>query len=119
MDRRKWTLPVCLGLGTGIALLGLVAVVLLRSSSRLPVGQFFKLSSVLVAILATVLMGKGVAALQKVGVFASTPIGIPRVDLLGVYPSVQTLFAQLLIVAVVAASIVYNLRSQRQALPAE
>ncbi len=104
------------GLGSGIAILALVAVVLLRSSSRLPISQFFKFSSALVAILATVLMGKGVAALQKVGIFASTPIAIPRIDLIGLYPSVQTLLAQLLIVAVVAASIAYNVRSQRQAV---
>ncbi|ELX08346.1 MULTISPECIES: cytochrome c/FTR1 family iron permease [Oxalobacteraceae] len=102
------------GLGSGIAILAVVAIVLLRSSARLPISQFFAFSSALVAILATVLMGKGVAALQKVGVFASTPIGIPRIDLLGLYPSVQTLLAQLLIVAVIVASVAYNVRSQKR-----
>lgn len=102
------------GLGSGVAILALVAVLLLRSSSRLPISQFFKFSSALVAILATVLMGKGVAALQKVGVFASTPIAIPRIDLIGLYPSVQTLLAQLLIVAVILISVAYNVRSQRK-----
>nr|WP_315249596.1 cytochrome c/FTR1 family iron permease [uncultured Duganella sp.] len=100
------------GLGSGIAILALVAIVLLRSSARLPISQFFKFSSALVAILATILMGKGVAALQKVGVFASTPLAIPRIDLIGLYPSVQTLLAQLLIVAVIGASIAYNMRSE-------
>ena len=103
------------GLGSGAAILALVAILLLRSSARLPISQFFAFSSALVAILATVLMGKGVAALQKVGVFANTPIGIPRIDLLGLYPSVQTLLAQLLILAVVVASVAYNVRSQRPA----
>jgi high-affinity iron transporter len=102
------------GLGSGIAILALLAVLLLRSSSRLPISQFFKFSSGLVAILATVLIGKGVAALQKVGVFASTPIPIPRIDLIGLYPSVQTLLAQLLIVAVIIASVAYNVRSQKR-----
>jgi len=101
------------GLGSGVAILALVAVLLLRSSSRLPISQFFKFSSALVAVLAIVLMGKGVAALQKVGVFASTPIAIPRIDLIGLYPSVQTLLAQLLIVAVILISVAYNVRSQR------
>lgn len=103
------------GLGSGVLILAGVAVLLLRSSARLPISQFFAFSSALVAILATVLMGKGVAALQKVGVFASTPIGIPRIDLLGLYPSVQTLLAQLLIVAIIVASVAYNVRSQRRA----
>ena len=100
------------GLGSGIAILALVAIILLRSSARLPISQFFKFSSALVAILATVLMGKGVAALQKVGVFASTPLAIPRIDLIGLYPSVQTLLAQLLIVVVIVLSVAYNMRSQ-------
>lgn len=100
------------GLGSGIPILALVAIVLLRSSARLPISQFFKFSSALVAILATVLMGKGVAALQKVGVFNNTPLAIPRIDLIGLYPSVQTLVAQLLIVVVIVVSIAYNMRSQ-------
>lgn len=104
------------GLASGVAILAVVAVVLLRSSARLPISQFFAFSSALVAVLATVLMGKGVAALQKVGVFASTPIGIPRIDVLGLYPSVQTLLAQLLILAIIVASVAYNIRSQRRAM---
>jgi high-affinity iron transporter len=103
------------GLGCGIVILGVIAVVLLRSSARLPISQFFAFSSALVALLATVLIGKGVAALQKVGIFGNTPLVAPQIDILGVYPSMQTLGAQLLIVAIVIASIAYNLCSEKNA----
>jgi high-affinity iron transporter len=102
------------GLGTGVAILSVIAVILLRSSARLPIGKFFAFSSALVAILATVLMGKGVAALQKVGIFDMTPIAGPHIELLGLYPSVQTVLAQIVIVLVIVASVAWNLRSQKK-----
>ncbi|HNF92675.1 MAG TPA: iron permease, partial [Accumulibacter sp.] len=92
-----------------------VAAALLRSAARLPISQFFAFSSALVGALAVVLMGKGVAALQKVGVLQITPLSIPRIDVLGVYPSIQTVTAQVLILLIIVASVAYNLRSQRAA----
>jgi high-affinity iron transporter len=101
-----------LGMGAAIIILVVVAVVLLRTSARLPISQFFAVSSALVGLLAVVLIGKGVAALQKVGVFDITPVHLPRIDLLGIYPSVQTLAAQLAILLVIVVSVVFNIRSR-------
>lgn len=102
------------GLGSGIVILAGVAWLLLRSSARLPISQFFLYSSALVGILAIVLMGKGIAALQKVGLLENTPLLIPRVDALGVYPSFQTMGAQVLVILIIVASLVYNRMSQRK-----
>jgi high-affinity iron transporter len=102
------------GLGSGIAILCAIAAILLRSSARLPISQFFAWSSALVAVLAVVLMGKGVAALQKVGILEITPITMPRIEVLGIYPSMQTIMAQVLILLVIAASIAYNLRPPKK-----
>lgn len=102
------------GLGTGAAILGVIAIVLLRTSARLPISQFFAASSALVAVLAVVLTGKGVAALQEAGIFNTTPLPMPSIDFLGVYPSMQTVLAQILILLVIVASIVFNIRSQKQ-----
>jgi high-affinity iron transporter len=102
------------GLGTGIVILSAIAVILLRSTARLPISQFFAFSSALVAVLAVVLMGKGVAALQKVGFLEITPITMPRIDVLGIYPSIQTILAQVLILIVIMIGVVYNIRSQKK-----
>ncbi|MES2318856.1 MAG: cytochrome c/FTR1 family iron permease [Pseudomonadota bacterium] len=102
------------GLGAGIVLLCGMAFLLLRSAARLPISQFFAVSSALVAILAVILMGKGVAALQKVGYLALSPVSIPRIDVLGIYPSLQTLSAQLMIVAIIVATGVHNMRSRKK-----
>lgn len=104
------------GLGAGVAILSVIAVVLLRTSARLPISQFFAASSALVAVLAVVLTGKGVAALQEAGIFNTTPLTMPSIDFLGIYPSTQTVLAQTLILLVIVASIAFNMRSQKQSV---
>ena len=110
-----WTqgngLPLLAGLGSGLALLGILAAVLLRTSARLPIGTFFAASSLLVAILAVVLVGKGIAGLQEGGLLHVSPVMFPRVDMLGVYPSVQTLLAQAVVLLIAVAAYVINVRS--------
>ncbi|VTU31360.1 Ferrous iron uptake protein [Variovorax sp. SRS16] len=105
--------PLLAGLATGMALLAILAVVLLRTSARLPIGQFFAASSLLVAVLAVVLAGKGIAALQEAGLLHTSPIPIPRIDVLGVYPSWQTLLAQLAVLLAVVVAFLINVRSGR------
>jgi high-affinity iron transporter len=98
----------------GIAILVAIAVVLLRTTARLPISQFFAVSSALVAILAFVLVGKGITALQEAGVINVTPIAMPRIDLLGIYPSTQSILAQVIILAIIIASFAYNQRLGNQ-----
>ena len=102
--------PLLGGLVTGMALLGALAAILLRTSARLPIGKFFAWSSLLVAVLAVVLAGKGVAGLQEAGWIHTSPVAFPRVDLLGIHPTWQTLLAQLTVLLVVAVTFVLNTR---------
>ena len=88
------------GLATGSVVLGLIAWALLRTSAKMPIGKFFSASSILVAVLAVVLAGKGVKALQEAGVFSAHALAFPRVDFLGVYPTDETLYAQLIVGAI-------------------
>ena len=64
--------------------------------------RFFKINTALMFVLAVVFAGKGVAAMQEAGAFPIDPINFPRVDILGIYPSLQSLGAQLLLVGGVA-----------------
>lgn len=96
--------------GTGV--LALIAWAMLRYSRRLPITEFFAVSSVLIAVLAVVLAGKGVAGLQEAGLLSITPFaGGPRSDFLGLYPTVQTLLAQAMAAAVVAIGFIANRRA--------
>lgn len=82
------------GFVTGLVLLSVIAVVFLRTSARMPIGKFFSFSSVLVAALAVVLAGKGIAGLQEAGWLMATPMDGPRLPVLGIYPTMQTYSAQ-------------------------
>ncbi len=101
------------GLVAGSAALAAVAYWLLRVSKRLPIGQFFSISSILIAVLAVVLVGKGMAALQEAGWVAQGLITAPRIDWLGVYPSWQSLLAQLIVAVIAVVGFVVNTRSSR------
>ena len=104
------------GLGAGIVVLAAVAYAMLRMSRRLPIGQFFSWSSIFIAILAVVLVGKGVAALQEAGWLSQAMIGMPRIDWLGIYPTWQSITAQLLVAMGAVAGFAFNARS-KTALP--
>lgn len=99
------------GFAAGSVTLAFIAFLLLRSSARLPIGKFFSISSILVAVLAVVLAGKGVAALQEAGVLNVSAVNFPRVDLLGIYPSLQTLLTQLAVAACALIGFAANRKS--------
>jgi high-affinity iron transporter len=91
---------VIAGAAAGLGTLALIAVLMLRFSRRLPIAKFFSYSSLLIAVLAVVLAGKGVAALQEAGLLGVTPVSwAPRFSLLGLYPTVEGLTAQALTLA--------------------
>jgi len=84
-----------------IAILAILAWALLTYSKRLPIGRFFSLSSMLMAGLSVVLIGKGAAALQEAGWIDVHPLAwVPRLDILGVYPTVEGVVVQLVTIGV-------------------
>jgi high-affinity iron transporter len=96
----------------GALLLGAIAIAMLRYSQRLPIGKFFAFSSALVAVLAVVLAGKGVAALQEAGMLGIRPLAwVPRISLLGLFPTVQTLMAQLVALVTLLLGFALNRRT--------
>ena len=103
------------GLVVGSVVLTAVAYWMLRMSRRLPIGQFFSISSILIAVLAVVLVGKGIAALQEAGWVGQALVAAPRIDWLGVYPSWQSLLAQLAVAGIAIGGFYFNARTSRVA----
>ena len=93
----------------GLATLAAIAVAMLRFSRRLPIGKFFAYSSALVAVLAVVLAGKGVAALQEAGLIAIHPLSeLPRISLLGIFPTLQGIAVQIATLVALAIGFGWN-----------
>ncbi len=70
------------------------------------------------AVLAVILMGKGVAALQEAGWVGVTPVDFARIDLLGILPTAETLLAQAAILAIIVAGYGWNRISAGKRKPA-
>jgi high-affinity iron transporter len=111
---------IAAGAATAVAVLTAVAWAMLRYSRALPIGKFFAYSSILVAVLAVVLAGKGTAALQEAGLIDITPVAlVPRLSVLGIFPSLQPLLLQLLALAVLWIGFRYNKRHEAHGAAAE
>ena len=102
---------VIAGAGVGAVILAAAAWAMVRYSLRLPIAEFFRYSSILIAVLAVVLAGKGIAAIQEAGLLGITPInGVPQIDLVGLHPSVQAIAAQLMVLAALVVGFRFNAR---------
>jgi high-affinity iron transporter len=105
------------GAACAVVVLGIIAWSMLRYSRMLPVGTFFRYSSWLMAVLTVVLAGKGIAALQEAGWIDIVPLSVvPRVSVLGLFPTVQSVVAQ--IAALLAIVIGFAVNDRRHAAEA-
>jgi high-affinity iron transporter len=100
-------LPITLGMVAGAVILAVIFTMFYRFGVRIPLRQLFGATSVLLYYMAFVFMGKGMRELQEGNVLSITIIpGFPHVDLLGLYPTVETLLAQLVLVVLFLIALV-------------
>jgi High-affinity Fe2+/Pb2+ permease len=99
--------PLALGIVAGFAVLAVIFTLFYRYGVRIPMRPFFAVTSVLLYYMAFVFMGKGIRELQEGNIMRITVIpGGPHVDAMGIYPSVETLTAQgILIILLFIATI--------------
>jgi high-affinity iron transporter len=95
---------VLAGIGAAALLLAAIGFLILKYSIRLPIGPFFSATSILLAALAVVFTGHGIAALQEAGLIGITELPFPGIPLLGIYPSGETVGAQLVVLIAVIVS---------------
>lgn len=103
--------PILVGALGACVGLAAIAWAMLRYSRRLPIGKFFTYSSWLMAVLTVVLAGKGISALQEAGIVGIAPLrAVPRLSLVGLFPTAQTVAAQIAMVAALALGFALNRR---------
>ena len=87
--------PVSLGLLVGAMALAVIFTLFYRFGVRIPLRLFFAVTSGLLYYMALVFAGKGVMELQEGNIIPRTPIpGFPHLDAIGLYPTVETLLGQ-------------------------
>lgn len=99
------------GLGVGAVLLVVVYLFIRYLSIKIPLRPFFLATSLLLAVFAFTFVGSGLKELQEGNVLSVSPVaGVPSVDLLGLYPTVETLTAQAVVLALLIALFAFELR---------
>lgn len=72
----------------------------LKYSQKIPVKKLFTISSLVMAVLSVVLVGKSIHSFQEAGLISASTLPLNlRFDLLGVFPTYQTTMAQIVISA--------------------
>ena len=83
------------GFGAGVAALVGATYAILKLGLRLPLKYFFGVTGTLLYIMAFIFAGTGVNQLQAAGWLPATPVNFPPpVPLLGIYPTIESLAAQ-------------------------
>jgi high-affinity iron transporter len=112
-------LPISLGILVGGGALAVVFTLFYKYGVRIPLRQFFGVTSVFLYYMAFVFTGKGIRELQEGNLISITTIpGAPHIDTLGLYPSVETLLAQLVLLVLFVFALVKTFWPSRSvALP--
>lgn len=96
-------------LAGGVLLVG-ISWAIFRFGVRLPLRQFFGATAAVMIALSVIFAGKGVAALQEAGKLPLDPVAFPRIELLGIYPTLQSLGIQLVVLLAALALLAYGAR---------
>lgn len=104
------------GIAAGAAGLVVLYVAINRFGVRIPLRAFFGVTSATLYYMAFVFAGKGVAELQEGGVVGTSVLRWgPRVPFLGIYPTVQSLALQGLLLALALVALGWAMRPARHA----
>jgi high-affinity iron transporter len=99
-------LPISLGIVVGTMVLAVIFTLFYRFGVRIPLRPFFAVTSVLLYYMAFVFMGKGIRELQEGNAAPITLIpGFPEFPALGIFATVETILAQLVLLVLFAIAL--------------
>jgi high-affinity iron transporter len=98
------------GFLAGALALAALYVAMRRWGVRIPMRPFFAVTGILLTIMAVSFAGKGVSELQVAGWVPATPLRLPSLPALGIFPTVQTVGAQVLIAAAFVIAVIWIAR---------
>lgn len=107
---------VWIGLGVGcVALVGIYLLIRFLSI-KLPLKPFFLGTSILLFIMSITFVGSGIKELQEGNAIGVTPVpGISSVDILGIYPTLETLIPQAALIVLTIVMFVIQINKWKKA----
>ncbi len=103
---------IWLGFAAGCAVLAVLFFLIQRGALRIPLRPFFIVTSALMFLLAVSFTGSGIEELQEGEVISMTRIeGFPTIDVLGIYPTYETLIPQVVMIVIAVIMVLYKRQS--------
>jgi high-affinity iron transporter len=104
------------GLAVGLGLLAVATFAILKLGLKLPLKYFLSATGMLLYIMAFIFAGNGVNELQAAQWLSTTPLSMPAaMPMLGIYPTVETLAAQGLMLCAFVATSFWLARQRKKA----
>ncbi len=101
--------PVVLGMAVGTVVLVGIYIAINRFGVRLPLKPFFGVTSAFLYAMAFIFAGKGIAELQAGSLVSTTYVaGAPNIPALGIFPTLETLLAQGILLVLAAAALAWT-----------
>jgi FTR1 family protein len=106
--------PLGLGIVAGGIALTVIFVLLYRFGVKIPLRPFFAVTSVFLYLMAFVFAGRGMRELQESRVLPETVLPFaPHIDALGIFPTVQTLSVQVVLLVLFVFALTRSFRPAR------
>ena len=97
----KQSNAIVLGVIAAFVIVIVLASLVLKFSTKLPIPKLFKISSFVMGVLAVVLTGKGVHSFQVLNYIPVHALAVMRIELIGLFPTIESCAAQILVLIVV------------------
>ena len=104
------------GFVAGLAVLFALTVGILKLGLNVPLKYFFGATGTLLYIVAFIFAGNGINELQAAGWVSTTPLKFPpQAPLLGIYPTLETVAAQMLMLCAFVATSIWMAQDRKRA----
>nr|WP_092070920.1 FTR1 family protein [Dendrosporobacter quercicolus]NSL48418.1 FTR1 family iron permease [Dendrosporobacter quercicolus DSM 1736]SDM16207.1 high-affinity iron transporter [Dendrosporobacter quercicolus] len=116
-DSSDYQTMIWAGFGVGCVALIFIYALIRYGSVKVPLKPFFMGTSILMYVLAISFAGGGVKELQEAGVVGVTSVEwVETIDLLGIYPTVETLIPQVVLILLAIGGLFYQRRKNKPEL---
>lgn len=107
---------IWLGVGSAALILAIIFLLVWAFGVRLPMQAFFKWTSILLGILAVTIAGGAIKEFQDATLIPVTTVeGVPTISFLGLYPTVETLLTQAIVIIILVILAVVQYRASHRA----
>jgi high-affinity iron transporter len=114
MAPKMSTADFSIGIAAAIGILTVAAIIFAKASKKIPIHLFFGVATVFIYLLAFKIIGASIHTLQLTNVLPTHIVSnMPVVNIIGFYPSVETMVAQTLLGLLILGTIVYKKWSSR------